>query len=299
MEETTLTWLTKTITYITLFYISFIVAKLFFKVKHRKINVENELTIKDNVAFALTTTGYFTGSLIVFIGVLQGESQGLLKDITLILTYGLFGNLLLILSSIINEKIVFGKKFKFYKEIIKDENLGTGFIEAANFIASGLIIYGAISGRNINLFPEKGETGYYISDFLSLIFFWLLGQIILYAFLKIYRKFLRYDFIKEIQKDNNAIGIVYASIFIAVAFLYSFATKGDIETWEITLENIAYHLGLGIILLPLSRLFVEKIILPNSDLTEEIVHQEIPNKGAAVIEAFAYIGSAIVISYCM
>ncbi|WP_075342661.1 DUF350 domain-containing protein [Tenacibaculum agarivorans] len=299
MEENTLIWLAKTVTYVTLFYISFIISKLFFKLKNRKINIEKELTLKDNVAFAVTATGYFIGTLIIFVGVLHGESHGLVKDSILIFFYSLFGNILLICSSVINEKIVFGKKFRFYKEIIRDENLGTGFIEAANFIGSGLIVYGAISGRNINLFPENGEIGHYFSDFLSLLFFWLLGQIVLYIFLKIYRNLVKYDFIKEVQKDNNAIGIVYASIFIAISFLYSFASRGDIESWEIALEDIAYHLGLAIILLPLTRLFVEKVILPKSNLTEEIIHQEIPNKGAALIEAFAYIGSAIIISYCM
>lgn len=299
MEENTLTWLTHTVTYVTLFYISFVIAKLFFKFKNRKIHIENELTIKDNVAFAVTATGYFIGTTIIFLGVLHGESHGLLTDVILILFYSIFGNFLLILSSIINEKIVFGKKFKFYREVIRDENLGTGFIEAANFIGSGLIIFGAISGRNINLFPEHGELGHYASDFLSLLFFWGLGQIIIFIFLKVYKRLVSYDFIKEIQKDNNAIGIVYASILISVAFLYSFASKGDIDSWETALEDIAYHLGLAIILLPLSRLFVEKVILPKSNLTDEIVNQEIPNKGAALIEAFAYIGSAIIISFCM
>ncbi|AUC15101.1 hypothetical protein BTO06_08105 [Tenacibaculum sp. SZ-18] len=299
MEENTLTWLTHTVTYVTLFYISFVIAKLFFKLKNRKINIENELTIKDNVAFAVIATGYFIGTTIIFLGVLHGESHGLLTDVILILLYSIFGNFLLILSSIINEKIVFGKKFKFYREVIRDENVGTGFIEAANFIGSGLIIFGAISGRNINLFPEYGELGHYASDFLSLLFFWALGQIIIFVFLKVYKKIVSYDFIKEIQEDNNAIGIVYASILISVAFLYSFASKGDINSWETTLEDILYHLGLAIILLPLSRLFVEKVILPKSNLTDEIVNQEIPNKGAAILEAFAYIGSAIIISFCM
>lgn len=299
MEENTLTWLTHTVTYITLFYFSFVIAKLFFKFKNRKVNIENELTIKDNLAFAITATGYLIGTTIIFLGVLHGESHGLLTDIILILFYSIFGNFLLILSSIINEKIVFGKKFKFYREVIRDENLGTGFIEAANFIGSGLIIYGAISGRNINLFMEYGEIGHYASDFLSLLFFWSLGQIVLYIFLLVYRQFVSYDFIKEIQKDNNAIGIVYASIFISVAFLYSFASRGDINSWETALEDIAYHLGLGIVLLPLSRLFIEKVMLPKSNLTDEIINQEIPNKGASLIEAFAYIGSAIIISFCM
>ena len=115
----------------------------------------------------------------------------------------------------------------------------------------------------------------------------------------VYRKLSSYDFIIEIQKDNNAVGIVYSSVFIAVAYLYSCAVKGDIISWYDTFEDIVYYLILGMILLPLSRYVIERIILPKSNLTHEIVHQEIPNKGAALIEAFAYIGSAILISYCM
>lgn len=58
-------------------------------------------------------------------------------------------------------------------------------------------------------------------------------------------------------------------------------------------------MGLGIILLPISRIAVDKIILPKSSLTHEIVNQKIPNQGAALIEAFAYLGSSVLISYCI
>lgn len=299
MEETTLEWFTKTITYITLFYLIFAISRYFFKVKNRKIDIDNELTIKDNVSFSVVTAGYFIGILIVFVGVLQGDSNGLLKDVFQIIFYSLFGNLLLILASFINERVVFGKKFKFYKEIIRDENVGTGFIEAGNFIGASLIIYGAISGKSINLFPEQGFRGQFISDVISLMVFWTIGQIILFIFLKLYQKVIKYNFIEEIQKDNNAVGIVYASILVAISYLYSFSVKGDIVSWELTFEDILYNMVLGMILLPISRIFVDKVILPKSNLTHEIVHQEIPNKGAALIEAFAYIGSAILISYCM
>lgn len=299
MEESTIFWLTKTIAYITLFFAVFTISRFFFKLKNKKFDFENELTVKDNVAFSVLTVGYFIGVLIIFMGVLYGEAHDLITDSILVLGYTIIGNLLLLLASVFNEKVVFGKKFKFYKEIIRDENVGTGCIEAANFIGASLIIYGAISGKSINLFPELESTGLYISDLLSLVVFWVIGQLILFIGLKTYAKVAGYDFVKEVQKDNNAVGIVYASVLIAIAYIYASAVKGDMESWFITFENIAYSLVLGGILLPLSRVFIERVILPKSNLTHEIVHQEVPNKGAALIEAFAYIGSAIVISYCM
>lgn len=299
MEKSTLLWAGETFFYILLFFILFIISKIIFKFRNRKINLDNELTTKDNVAFSILTTGYFIGILIIFLGVIQGESYGYINDALLVLSYGLFGNLLLVISSIFNEKVVFAKKFKLYKEIIKDENNGTGFIEAANFIGSSLIIYGAINGKAINMFPSLEKVGLYISGFISLLIFWFIGQFILFIFLQIYKKISKYNILEEIEKDNVAVGIVYASIFVSISYLYSQAIKGDINSWFLTLENVLYYMGLGIILLPISRVFVDKIILPNSSLTDEIVNQKIPNQGAALIEAFAYLGSAILISYCI
>ncbi len=299
MEKHTLLWIGETLFYIMMFFLLFVISRALFKLRHKAINIDDELTEKDNVAFSILTTGYFIAVLIIFVGVIQGESYGYIEDAVLVISYGLVGNLLLIISSIFNEKVVFAKKFKFYKEIIKDENNGTGFIEAANFIGSGLIIYGAINGKAPNLFSDLGKTGYYISGFITLIGFWLVGQIILFIFLSVYKKISRYNILTEIEKDNNAVGIVYASIFIAVSYLYAQAIKGDIISWWLVIENVLYYLGLGLILLPISRLFVDKIVLPKSKLTDEIANQEIPNQGAALIEAFAYIGSAVLISYCI
>lgn len=299
MEESTLLWIGKTFFYISLFFLLFIVSKYIFKARYRKVDVENELTTKDNVAFSILTVSYFISILIIFCGVIQGDSYGYFTDAVLVISYGILGNVFLVISSLINEKVVFINKFKLYKEIIKDENIGTGYIEAANFIGSSLIIYGAISGKTINLFPGLNEIGFFISGFISLTVLWLIGQLILFLFLKIYARFSNYNIIEQIEKDNYAAGLVYASIFLSIAYLYAQAIKGDIVSWGLTLENILYIMALGLIILPISRWIVEKIILPKTDLKHEIIGQEIPNNGAALIEAFAYIGSAVLICYCV
>ena len=50
-------------------------------------------------------------------------------------------------------------------------------------------------------------------------------------------------------------------------------------------------------MLPLARLLTDKILLPKRKLTDEIINQENPNIGAAIIEAFSYIGGSMLI--CM
>jgi uncharacterized membrane protein YjfL (UPF0719 family) len=299
IDENTLLWVANTIFYISLYFVIFLGSKVLFKLRQKKIDVDHELTGKDNVAFSILTVGFYLGVLIIFLGVLQGDSEGYLRDALIIGSYSLIGILLLIATSVINDRIIFSKKFNFYKEIIRDENKGTGFIEAANFIGSALIIYGAITGRTINLFPDLEENGLFLSGFVSLIAFWLLGQVLLFVFLKIYAKYSSYRVFEQLERDNEAVGLVYASIFVSISYLYSQAIKGDLISWILTLENVGYYMVLGLILLPISRFIVDKIILPKSSLKDEIVNQEVPNKGAAIIEAFAYIGSAILISYCI
>lgn len=298
MEENTLEWISNTVFYVALFFINFIISNIIYKWRFKTIKVEEELTEKDNVAFSIMTTGYFISVLIIFIGVLKGDSYGYSIDAFLIITYGIIGNILLILSSLFNDKFVF-RKVNLMKEIIIDENRGVGIVEAASYIGSSLIIYGAVTGKPLNLFPQLETLGMLGSGLISLMLFWIIGQVILYLALKLYASYSKYNFRKEIKRDNNAVGIVYASVLIAIAYLYSQAIEGDIAAWVLTFENIVYYLIVGFLILPLSRLFIDKVILPKTNLSYEMVEQKIPNQGVAFIEAFAYIGSAILISYCI
>jgi len=299
MEISNITWLKETTFYMVLFFTLFLIAKQLLKFKNRKIDFDKELTEKDNVAFSIVTTGYFISILTIFIGTIQGTSKGLLIDFIEIMLYGVAGIVLLFISSALNQKIIFSKKFSLYKEIIKDENNGTGYIEAANYFGSGLIIFGAISGETVNFLPNISLYGALASNMISLLILWFLGQCILLLFLSLYSKFSPYNILNEIEKDNQAAGIVYASLFLSISYLYSQAIKGNLDSWFSTFENIGFYMMFGMILLPLSRLIVDKLILPKRSLTDEIIHQEIPNIGAALIEAFAYIGSAVLISYCI
>ena len=53
------------------------------------------------------------------------------------------------------------------------------------------------------------------------------------------------------------------------------------------------------LLLPLIRIAADKLILVGQNLDDELVNQTKPNLGAGLIEAFAYVGGAILISWCI
>ena len=71
----------------------------------------------------------------------------------------------------------------------------------------------------------------------------------------------------------------------------------DFESWTLTLQDVAVDVGIGLIFLPIVRLLADKILLPGKNLTDEIINQEHPNSGAALVEAFAYIGGSILITW--
>nr|MBC8553503.1 DUF350 domain-containing protein [Candidatus Brocadiales bacterium] len=103
----------------------------------------------------------------------------------------------------------------------------------------------------------------------------------------------------EIEKDNAAAGICYAGAIVGVANIVRHAIGEDFTSWGDSLLTIGCFFAFGIFLLPLIRLFTDKVLLPGAKLTDEIVNQEKPNLGAAFIAAFSYIGSSFLITWCL
>ncbi|MCH2215171.1 MAG: DUF350 domain-containing protein [Flavobacteriales bacterium] len=274
--------------YITAGIILFLIGRIAFRFFHPKIKVIHEVVEVDNVAFSISYVGYYIGILIVIGSSIIGPSKGLKLDFVEILAYGLLGIVLLNISAYINDKIVF-RKFSVKKEIIEDKNLGTGVIELSNFIGSGLIIFGAIIG----------DQGSMESGLVSAIMFWAFGQLAFLLVSFIYNKVTPFDIHHEIERDNFAAGIGYAGAIIAIANLFRLALSIDYDGFVVTVIEVTIIILVGIILIPISRVVVDKILFPGYNLTDEIVHQEKPNTGAALVEAFAYIGSSVLISWCL
>jgi uncharacterized membrane protein YjfL (UPF0719 family) len=129
--------------------------------------------------------------------------------------------------------------------------------------------------------------------------FWFIGQVALIITSRIYNLITPYDIHEHIEKDNVAVGIGYAGALIAMANLIRFGISGDFESWTVSLSEAGLEIIAGMILLPVMRYLTDKILLPGEKLTDEIINQERPNIGAAIIEAFAYIGGSILITWCL
>lgn len=278
----------ESVTYVIGAFIMFFIGKLVYNAVHKKIDVKSELVEKDNFAFSIAHTGYLAGLLIAIGSSIVGPSNGIVADFIDMAVYGALSIVLLNLSIIICDKVIL-HKFSVYDEIVNDRNEGTGVVEAAVAIASGLVIFGAVSGEGHGL----------VHGILTATVFWAVGQVALILAAIVYNASLSYSVLGEIEKDNVAVGVAFAGVLVAIANLIRYALMGDFVSWGDSFANVGIELIIGLLLLPVVRFLADRVLLPGRKITDELVNQEKPNVGVALIEAFAYIGGSVLITWCI
>lgn len=267
--------------------------------------VDEQLTGKDNPALGLSMTGYYLGVVIVFLGVLQdsGEGQESYRiaaygaDLLEVFLYSLGGIVLLNLSRVVVDKVIL-TRFSTHKEIIEDRNTGTGAVECANYVASGLIIAGALNGDIMLDSPEYLESGipWWLGAWTAGAFF-ILGEAGLFLFTWVYQRFTKYDIHDEIEKDNVAAGVALGGNMVAIAIILLKGLKGDFVGWPENVSTFAVYAVAGCILLFLVRWVADRVMLPGATFDEEIARDR--NINAAWIESALVIGAACIIFFSL
>jgi len=267
--------------YLILFVVIFIIGKMVNELL-TPYNIDEQLTDKDNFALSVSISGYFIAIIIIFVGALIGPSEGLAKDLLNVGVYSMLGIVLLNISRIINDKVIL-RKFCNVKEIIEDRNAGVGAVQLGSYIASGLMIAACISGQG--------------GGMITAIVFFFLGQVSLLIMAGIYNKIVGYDIHVELEKDNVSAGLGFAGTLIAVGIILMSSLSGDFISWSVNLQYFAIDCAIGFTVLPIFRLFFDKIIIPKSDLNHEIKNDQ--NSGAGLLEAIITIGFAVVLFYVL
>ena len=256
-----------------------VVGKWVYDALHRSFALRTELIENDNLAAALAVAGYYLGLVVVLVGVVSGPASfSLLDDVIGLVIFGLLGIVLLNLSALINDKLVFSK-FAIEREIVEDRNVGVGAIAGANYTAVGLITAGAMSGEG---------------GLLSGLVFWIAGLAALVVAGMLYDRITSYDMHDEIEKGNVAVAAAFAGVLIGFGNIIRLAGEGDFVSWNESLTEFGYYTVVGLILLPFIRLVADKVLLPGARLSDELL-QEQPNLGAGVIEGVSYLAASMLI----
>ena len=256
-----------------------VLGKWLYDVLHRRFVLRTELVEKDNLAVALAVSGYYLGLVIVLGGVVSGPASfSVIDDVIGLVIFGVLGTVLLNLSAWVNDAVVFSK-FDNEREIVEDRNAGMGAVEAGNYVAVGLITAGAMSGEG-GLVPG--------------LVYWFAGLVALIVAGLLYDKMTSYDLHDEIEKDNVAVGVAFAGVLIGFGNIIRLAGEGDFVSWNQSLTEFGYYTVVGLCLLPLVRLFADKVLLPGASLSDELVKDQ-PNLGAGVLEAVSYVAASMLI----
>tara|TARA_B100000315_G_scaffold103763_1_gene95051 strand:+ start:2021 stop:2866 length:846 start_codon:yes stop_codon:yes gene_type:complete len=270
--------------YLICAFVLFLIGKVVNDGINRSYKLNEELVKKDNSALAVAMVGYYLGLTLAIGGVISGPSAGLTEDLIDILVYGPLAIFLMNISAVINDRFIL-YKFNNVKELIEDQNVGTGVVECAVYLSTGMIIFGSLSG-------EDGSV-------VTAIVFWGLGQVALMLTGLLYNFITPYDIHEHIEKDNVAVGVSFAGALIAVGNIIRHGVSGDFISWNENFITFISFVVLGFVFLPIIRILTDKILLPGEKITDELINQEKPNLGVAFIEAFSYIGTSFFIVWSL
>ncbi|MCF2858120.1 DUF350 domain-containing protein [Pseudoalteromonas sp. SMS1] len=240
-------------------------------------NTFNEILIKKNAALATSVAGYIVAVAIIFCAVLIGPSKGLINDLIAVAGYSLAGMVMLLVSRVINDKLIL-HAFCNKAQLIEKQNISTGVVQAASYIASALLIGAAL----------HGEGGW-----LSAVVFYALGQITLVLFARTYDLLTSYNLMKELESGNRAVAATFSATLIALGMVLLHALIGEFESWHASITLFFQDAVIGFVVLPMARLFIDKAIFPSVCIDKAVGEEH--NMSVALVEGGVALSVASVI----
>lgn len=257
---------------LVLFMVLFVIAKL-IKNQLTPYDLQQELTGKNNVAVAAAMAGYYLAFAIIFCGAYLGPSAGLVPDLLAVTGYTLLGLLLLNLARTINDRLIL-HRFSLTRAIRDEHNVAAGTLLGCNYIASALVVAGAI----------HGEGG----DVLTALVFFALGQLALVGFSLVYELLTPYSIHVQLAEGNLGAAFGFGGSLIAIGLLIMGGVSGDFVGWVHNLSWLGIELVAIFVYLILVRLFFDKVLLFKADLNAEIARDK--NTGAGLLEMASALG---------
>jgi uncharacterized membrane protein YjfL (UPF0719 family) len=255
--------------------------------------IQEQLNQKDNVALAVSISGYYFGVILVFLGGLYhpflvvadntlGFTAAYWQEVGLVFVYSIVGIIVLNVARILVDKLVL-HDFSTEEEIIRDHNAGTGAVEFAVYVAVGLVIAGAISGESGG--PETAVA------------FLLLGLVALIIYTLVYEWTTSFNIHEQIEADNVAVGVALAGNLIAIGIVVFKAVFGEFVGWTESIAGFVTYAVLGFVLLYIVRFVVDKVLFPHVRLSDELAVDR--NLGAAFIESAALICVSLILFFAI
>ena len=257
------------------------------------VDSRDELAEKDNFAFGIALAGGAFAVALVLAAAAAGEPAITFgTELGTVVAYALVGLVLLKLGIVVNDWIVF-RDFSL-KAAIREQSVAAGTVQAANLVAIGVLINGAVN------WAEGGL----VQGLVSVVVTFFLAQLVVLGVSRtraaIYAR--RHDgerWQAAIEAGNVALAVRYAGHLVGTALasssaggMVAFVAGTDASAGFAYLGWLVWAVVLAAVLLLLSML-AQWVILRGVDVVEEVDRQR--NIGVAAIEAAVFVGIGIVI----
>ncbi len=259
-----------------------------------QVNSTEELAQKDNFAFGVSVAGSILALGIVLTGAITGENApSYMMEIIGMLAYGTYGLILIKVGRVIQDKVALQHLNK--TELIKEQNLTIGIIDAAGAIATAIII------RAVLLWVD----GLNVATFIAITSGFIVAQAVLVLVTRIrerkYAKNNQEDCLQEALSEGQlALAIRYSGQVISTALAVTAASHFLVYSPETLMMNLIGWLVFGIIMTLLVALLTsiaKRIVLWGINLVEEVDQQH--NIGVASIEMATSISIALILTALM
>ena len=255
--------------------------------------IDDEVAQKKNLAVAVRLSGYFMGVILVFLGALYrpltllavdglGFDREYAEDVLRVFLYSLAGIAALNLVRILMNRVIL-YKFDIEKEVVEGQNVGSGAAEFGMYVATGLLIAGAVSG--VGGGPDTAAA------------FFGMGLVLLILFALFYQLTTSYDIHSEIESNNTAVGIAFGGNLIGIGIVTFKAVFGDFDGWS---QGIASFLTFGVTgfaLLFVMRVVIDKLLLPTVSTSRALAVER--NMGVAYVESAVVISAALMLFFAI
>ena len=295
-----------------------VLAKLVRDAVTRHYRVDEEVVDKANLAVALRLSGYFIAIILVFLGVLYGPPAGggwfsyaelaeldaadkfgfnweLGEEVLRVFLYSLGGIAALNLVRVLFDRLIL-YKFHLEKEVVEDQNVGAGAAEFGMYVATGLLIAGAVAGGTGGPDYVLGGPDYVLGEveaaLVALAFFGM-GLVLLVAFALFYEFTTPFNIHDEIERDNPAVGIALGGNLIAIGLVTMKAVFGDFAGWGESIAAFLTYGVLGFALLYVMRVLIDLVLLPTVRVSQALASGR--NVGVAFVESAVVISSAMIL----
>ena len=257
------------------------------------VNSRDELAEKDNLGFALALAGGAVAAALVLAAAGAGTpSVTLAEELAAVAAYAAVGLVLLKLGMLINDRAIF-HRFS-VRQAIQAGNAAAGTVQAANLVALGVLIHGAIGW----------SEGALAEALASVVVMFFLAQLVVLGVTRaraaIYaRRHAGESWQRAIEEGNAALGVRYAGHLVGTALASSsaggmvdYAVGADTAAVVAYAAWLAWAIVLAAVLLVLGML-AQRAVLHGVDVVDEVDRQR--NVGVAAIEAAVFIGFGLVI----